>query len=115
MPSDILERILKDTLVPYLLLDDNEIIKHLEEPALAAKQRVRTIDDIEVHIYSNDHLPPHFHVKTKDLKVDAKFSIEECKLLKGDVSSKDLKKIEAFSQSPKGKIALNTIWKKFHS
>ncbi|MGM9478029.1 DUF4160 domain-containing protein [Pedobacter sp. GSP4] len=26
-------------------------------------------------IYSNDHLPPHFHVKSNDLKIDAKFLI----------------------------------------
>ncbi|MEI6852849.1 MAG: DUF4160 domain-containing protein [Bacteroidota bacterium] len=63
-------------------------------------------------MYSNDHTPPHFHVKSKDLKIDAKFSIEKCELICGDISAKNLKKIKAFYQSPKGKLILEKIWRK---
>ncbi|WP_175545845.1 DUF4160 domain-containing protein [Sinomicrobium oceani] len=51
---------------------------------------------MQVIIYSNDHNPPHFHVKIKDLKIDAKFRIGDCELINGEISSKDLKKIKGF-------------------
>ena len=35
-----------------------------------------------------------------------------CTLLSGKISSKDLKRIEAFYSGPKGKIVLQTIWNK---
>jgi hypothetical protein len=96
----------------YLGLDDISLERHLKEVNLATKERIRTIDNLEVVIYSNDHTPPHFHVKSKDMKIDAKFSIEKCELLSGEISSKNLKKINAFYQSPKGKTVLDLIWKK---
>ncbi|MBE3123024.1 MAG: DUF4160 domain-containing protein [Thermoplasmata archaeon] len=107
-----MERILADLLAYYLGLDDISLEKHLKEVNLATKERVQKIDNLEVRIYSNDHTPPHFHVKSKDMKIDAKFSIEKCELLSGEISSKNLKKINAFYQSPKGKLVLETIWKK---
>lgn len=107
-----MERILQDLLTYYLGLDDVSLEKHLAEVNTATKERVVTLDDLQVIIYLNDHIPPHFHVKTKNLDIDAKFSIEKCELLSGTISAKDLKKIKAFYLSPKGKIVLNTIWGK---
>lgn len=112
MERNILELALKDLLLYYLGLDDESLEMHLKEANTATKERVKTIDDLQVIIYSNDHNPPHFHVKTKDLKIDAKFKIEDCELISGEISSKDLKKIKAFYLSPKGKIVLEAIWKK---
>lgn len=112
MERNILELVLKDLLLYYLGLDDESLEMHLKEVNTATKERIKTIDDLQVIIYSNDHNPPHFHVKTKDLKIDAKFKIEDCELISGEISSKDLKKIKAFYLSPKGKIVLEAIWKK---
>ncbi len=112
MTSNIMEKILTDLLTYYLSLDDISIEKHLKEVNTANKERVKTLDDLQVIIYSNDHEPPHFHVKTKDLNIDAKFKIEDCELLSGSISAKDLKKIKAFHLSPKGKIVLTSIWNK---
>lgn len=112
MNPDIMERILADLLAYYLGLDDNSLEKHLKEATLATKERVQKIDNLEVIIHSRDHTPPHFHVKSKDMKIDAKFSIEKCELLSGEISSKNLKKINAFYQSTKGKLVLEAIWKK---
>jgi hypothetical protein len=112
MKPDIMEKILKDVLAYYLGLDDVSLEKHLKEASLATKERVKLLDDLEVVIYSNDHNPPHFHVKSKDLKIDAKFSIEKCELLSGEVSSKNQKKIIAFHQSPKGQLVMEKIWNK---
>lgn len=108
----IFEKILKDTLESYLLLEGHELLQVIESPNYRIKERLATIKDLQVIIYSNDHDPPHFHVKTKDLKIDAKFKIEDCSLLSGDISRKNLKKIRAFHQSPKGKIVMKKIWNK---
>lgn len=112
MKSDIMERILEDLLKYYLGLDDVSLEAHLKEVNTATKERVATIDDLQIIIFSNDHNPPHFHVKTKNLKIDAKFKIENCELISGEIGTKELKKIKAFYLSPKGKIVLNAIWKK---
>ena len=112
MERNIEEIILKDLLLYYLGLDDESVEIHLKETHTATKERVKTIDDLQIIIYSNDHNPPHFHVKTKNLKIDAKFRIEDCELISGEISSKDLRKIKAFYLSPKGKIVLEMIWNK---
>ena len=112
MKPDIMEKILKDLLTYYLGLDDQALDKHLKDAGLATKERVETINDLNIIIHSDDHNPPHFHVKSKDLKINAKFSIENCELLKGEISSKYKKRIRAFYESLKGKIVLETIWNK---
>lgn len=110
----IFEKILTDLLKYYLGLDDVSLEKHLNEKALATKERVETINDLQVKIYPNDHNPPHFHVVSKNREIDAKFTIENCELISGNMSSKNLKKIEAFYEGMKGKMVLETIWKKYH-
>lgn len=112
MKSDIMEKILTNVLAYYLGLDDVSLEKHLKEANLATKERVKVLHDLEVVIYSNDHNPPHFHVKSKDMKIDAKFSIEKCELLSGEISSKNQKKVIAFYQSPKGQLVMEKIWNK---
>ncbi|MDD2257148.1 MAG: DUF4160 domain-containing protein [Bacteroidales bacterium] len=112
MKLDIMERIVSDLLSYYLGLDEISLEKHLNAVNLATKERVKVIDDLEVVIYSNDHNPPHFHVKSRDMKINAKFSIENCELLSGEISSKNLKKINAFYRSPKGQLVMEKIWNK---
>ncbi|MBX2963746.1 MAG: DUF4160 domain-containing protein [Cyclobacteriaceae bacterium] len=110
--AEIIEKIISDLLKYYLGLDDHLLELHLQEPNIIIKERVATIDDLQVIIYSSDHNPPHFHVKTKNLNIDAKFKIENCELISGEISSKDLKKVKAFYLSPKGKMILDLIWSK---
>lgn len=112
MKPDIMEKILKDLLTYYLGLDDISLEKHIKSANLATKERVDTINDLNILIFSNDHNPPHFHVKSNDLKIDAKFKIENCDLISGEISSKYLKRIKAFYDGPKGKMVLQTIWNK---
>lgn len=109
---DLIEKILNDLINHYLCLSDLEIDLHIKNPNFGIKERVETIDDLQVIIYSDDHNPPHFHVKTKSKKINAKFKIENCELISGEISSKDLKKIKAFYLSPKGKAVLQAIWNK---
>ncbi len=107
-----MEKILNDLLSYYLGLDDIQLDKHLKEANSATKERVESINDLNILIYSNDHNPPHFHVKSKDLKIDAKFTIKDCELMRGEISSKYLKRIKAFYNSPKGQFVLQKIWDK---
>jgi len=69
MSSDKMEKILKGQLCYYLSLEDISLEAHLKDPSRGQKERVITIDDLQVIIYSNDHDPPHFHVKTKNKKL----------------------------------------------
>lgn len=50
----------------------------------------------KVEVYSNEHPPPHFHVKGPN--IDASFSIDNCELISGEVSSSQRRKIEAWHQ-----------------
>ena len=109
---EIFEKILANTIEPYLLLSESEVDDIIKYSDTAIKERLTTINDLQIIIYSNDHDPPHFHVKTKELRIDAKFKIEDCSLLSGEISRRDLKKIEAFYLSPKGKIIMERIWSK---
>jgi hypothetical protein len=112
MQKDILERILTDILQTYMSYDDAVIEELLIEPAFARKERVDKIDGLEIFIYSNDHNPPHFHVKTSDKKIDAKFLIETGAYISGEIDSKNLKRIQAFFNSPKTKTVMQIIWNK---
>jgi Domain of unknown function (DUF4160) len=79
---------------------------------IKTKERIATIRNMQILIYSNDHNPPHFHVKSKDKKIDAKFMIENGVFLSGEIESKDLKRIKAFFNDMKTKIVMEMIWKK---
>ena len=112
MAKDIILKALTDVLQIYFNYDDAVIDELLLEPNLVKKERVAKIDDLEIIIYTNDHNPPHFHVKTKEKNIDAKFSIETGEYLSGEIDSKNLKRIKAFYLSPKTKILLDIIWNK---
>ena len=112
MAKDIILKALTDVLQIYFNYDDAVIDELLLEPNLVKKERVAKIDDLEIIIYTNDHNPPHFHVKTKEKNIDAKFSIETGEYLSGEIDSKNLKRIKAFYLSPKTKVLLDIIWNK---
>ncbi len=56
------------------------------------KQLIEKVNGLKIEIYSNEHPPPHFHVKSAN--VNASFDIENCDILEGNINSKDLKKIK---------------------
>lgn len=109
---DIILKALTDILQIYLGYDDSIIEKLLIDPNLVKKELVAKIDDLKIIIYTNDHNPPHFHVKTKEKNIDAKFSIETGEYLSGEIDSKNMKRVKAFYKSPKTKILLEIIWNK---
>ena len=56
------------------------------------RQVVARVKGLKIEIYSNEHPPPHFHVKSPN--IDVSFDIENCDLLKGSIDSGDKKKIK---------------------
>lgn len=63
------------------------------------KQLVAKVNGLKIEIYSNEHPPPHFHVKSPN--VNASFDIENCELLEGEVDGKDRKKIQFWHKHAK--------------
>lgn len=108
----IYQKILVEVLQAYMCSSDAEIERMLQGPGFLIKERVEKIGDLEVLIYSNDHNPPHFHVKTRDRNIDAKFLIETGEYMSGEIDPKNLKIIQAFYNSPKARIILINIWNK---
>lgn len=92
MAKDIIIKALTDVLQIYFNYDEAIIDELLLEPNLVKKERVAKIDDLEIIIYTNDHNPPHFHVKTKEKSIDAKFSIEKGEYLSGEIDFKESEK-----------------------
>lgn len=63
------------------------------------KQLVAKVKSLKIEIYSNEHTPPHFHVKSPN--VDASFDIQDCNKLEGTISNKDYKVIKFWHASAK--------------
>jgi hypothetical protein len=63
------------------------------------KQLVAKVNGLRIEIYSNEHPPPHFHVKSPN--VNASFDIESCSLLEGSVDGRDKKKIQFWHRHAK--------------
>ncbi len=74
------------------------------------KQNVGRIRAMLLEIYTNDHNPPHFHVRSLDGKIDAKFTLSDCTLLSGEVSRTDMKRIQAYFDFQKN--MMNEVWNK---
>lgn len=64
------------------------------------KQVVAKVRSLKIEIYSNEHPPPHFHVKSPN--INASFDIKDCKKLNGSISNKDYKMIRYWHISAKG-------------
>jgi hypothetical protein len=51
------------------------------------KQLVARIRGLQIHIYADEHAPPHFHVRSPD--VDASFAIKDCAFLRGNIDGRE--------------------------
>ncbi|SFW53137.1 DUF4160 domain-containing protein [Chitinophaga sancti] len=74
------------------------------------REGVGRYEGLIFEMYTNDHNPPHFHVKTKDGRVNASFRIDNCEVVDGNVSSPDLKRIKKFHAEHKGRFEI--FWEK---
>tara|TARA_B110000908_G_C10256603_1_gene455985 strand:- start:557 stop:901 length:345 start_codon:yes stop_codon:yes gene_type:complete len=90
----------------------NRTLYHPEWGIYFIKELVERIRNIKVEIYSNDHNPPHFHVKSKDNSINAVFRLDNCEFIKGSIGTKDQKRIEAFFKDDETQILMKNMWNK---
>jgi hypothetical protein len=76
------------------------------------KELVTKIRNMKIEIYSNDHNPPHFHVKSKNGTINAKFRLDNCELIGGKIGKKDIKRIEAFYSDDFYQEFMKEMWNK---
>lgn len=85
--ADLLEKHIDSTQV----LPDSRVCK--------IKRYIASVGDLVIEVYPNDHYPPHFHVVSKQRKINARFNLETLEYINtkiGTISSKDIKKIQNF-------------------
>jgi hypothetical protein len=51
------------------------------------RQLVARVEGIEIHVYANEHPPPHFHVKSAD--ISAVFTIDDCTFVYGNIDGRE--------------------------
>ena len=66
------------------------------------KHLVERVNGLKFEVYSNEHPPPHFHVKSPN--VDASFAIDDCRKIDGKISKRDHLKVRYWHQFSKPKI-----------
>lgn len=72
------------------------------------KRHIASVGGLEIHVFK-DHLPAHFHVISKQRKMNARFSLETLEYLStknGVVKADDLKKIIDFFQRHPDQLAI---------
>lgn len=99
---------LKNLLEKYI----NKTLYHEEFGIYFIKELVGKIRNMKIEIYSNDHNPPHFHVKSLDKSINATFRLDNCSLIKGKIDKKDIKRIEAFFDDSETKELMKKMWNK---
>ena len=66
------------------------------------KQLVARIDGLQIHVYSREHAPPHFHVMARE--IDAIFSLHDCSLLRGEIDGRQKQLVEWWYQRSRAKL-----------
>jgi len=76
------------------------------------KRQVDKIRNMKIEIYASDHNPPHFHVESNCKTIDAVFNLTDGSFMKGEISGKDKKIIEAFYVEKRE--LLMSVWNKMN-
>lgn len=51
------------------------------------RQLVAQVNGLQIHVYADEHAPPHFHVKSSD--IDAAFTIHDCTFMRGNLNGRE--------------------------
>ncbi len=87
--ADLLERHLDSTQV----LPDGTVYE--------IKRFIASTGDLKIELYPKDHRPAHFHIISRQRKINVRFSIDSLDLIstkQGKITGKDIKKIQYFFQ-----------------
>ena len=83
---------------PCVILEKDNDLVVVQDP-LIIRVRVDLVRNMKIEIRSKEHAPPHFHVISPE--IDASFRIDNCQILRGEISTKDYKKIKYWYRSAK--------------
>ena len=97
------EQLLNPILIHYL----NQPIDAILSGEMEAV-RNRRKSDLTIVLIEN--AAPYFQVILEKEKIKAKFLIENCLLVEGDISPDDHKRIKAFYADPKSQVILKKVW-----
>ena len=108
-----LEKFLGRYLNEAIVTQDNQVVWYIK------KAFVARVNDLVINIYPKDHPErPHFHINSKQRKINARLEVESLELMPGDTISKDdYKKIIYFFQkvSPESYEKLKNMAKRLYS
>lgn len=99
------------SLEDLVLLLENILVNHsIDENGHFNSYRalVGYAKNLRIEIYSNEHPPPHFHIKANG--VNAVYAINDCSLLKGEISSREDKIVKWWYSNSKKKLV--NFWNK---
>lgn len=74
---------------------------------LETRQLVDRVKNVSIYVYSNDHSPPHFHVKYSGMT--ASYRIQDCELMVGTLGHKEDKIVKYWFDGI-GKQRLIKVW-----
>ncbi len=80
-----------------LHLDSTEIAP--DGSVYLIKRRITSVGGLEIYVYPQDHDPPHFHVVSKQRKIDARFHLETLEVIsmkRGEIRQKETRQIQDF-------------------
>lgn len=66
------------------------------------KQLVERVNGLQIHVYPNEHPPPHFHVKSPN--VDASFTVSDCRLLHGKIDGRQASLVQWWYERARPKV-----------
>lgn len=66
------------------------------------RQLVARVKGLQIHVYANDHSPPHFHVKSPD--IDALFKIEDGVFIRGNIDGREQKLVQWWHERSKTQL-----------
>lgn len=67
---------------------------------------------IKIHVFSDDHNPPHFHVSTPDH--DALIRISDLTVLQGQITRKTLDLVQEWASKPENRVMLDQEWRRLN-
>jgi hypothetical protein len=73
---------------------------------LYGRALVDRIGRLKIHIYADEHSPPHFHVRAPSL--DCAFTLADCSLIRGSADRRTRELIEFYHARAKDKLV--AVW-----
>lgn len=88
------------------------------------KVNVAKVEGLKIYINTNDHSPPHFHIKSNNPEIDCSILVEDCSIYreKKKIPSKCLQKLKIWfhdetivnGETVSGKMMVEKKWSEIH-